>query len=171
MNPCSLLIFPSQSLLERLLFSAYVPPVCKMMIPDGHWQAESKNLRTCLHVRFAHGRNGRTEFKIKFGVRNGVHLSTHLRSVMRSGERFSREKHLIIASVLRAPVALRKEAKSLFSRGSEGKLITRHQGETEKYRTWQKYTGGVTVRGWCAHADLCLSSFITTSHIRLSIQL
>lgn len=64
-----------------------------------------------------------------------MHLSTHLRSVMRSGESFSREKHLIIASVLRAPVALRKEAKSLFSRGSEGKLITRHQGETEKYRT------------------------------------
>lgn len=112
-----------------LLFSAYVPPVGKIMIPDGltsciHWKAESKNLTACLHVRFACGRNRRREFKSKFGVRNGVHLSVHLRSVMRSAESCSREKNLITASVLRAPVAFRKEAKSLFSQGSEGKLIT-----------------------------------------------
>lgn len=102
------------------------------MIPDGltsciHWQAESKNLLACLHMRFARRGNRRREFKSKFGVRSGVHLSVHLRSVMRSAESFSREKHLITASVLRAPVALRKEAKSLFSLGSEGKLITSTQ--------------------------------------------
>lgn len=92
-----------------------------------HWQTESKNLPACLHMRFARGRNRRREFKSKFGVRSGVHLSVHLRSVMRSAESFSREKHLITASVLRAPVAFRKEVKSLFSQGSEEKLITSTQ--------------------------------------------
>lgn len=88
---------------------------------------KAKNLHECLHVRFARRRNGRREFKSKFGVRSGVHLSVHLGSIMRSAESSSREKHLIAASFLRASVAFRKEAKSLFSRGSEGKPITSAQ--------------------------------------------
>lgn len=120
----------------------------------------------CAHGLHAEGMEG--EFKSKFGVRSGVHLSVHLRSVMRSAESFSREKHLITASVLRAPVAFRKEAKSLFSRGSEGKLITSLQTpgrDREAPERTEKVTLGVTVGGWCAHADPCLSSLITASHV------
>lgn len=138
--PCSLFFsmfpvfffFNSITLGTCLLFSACVPPVCKIMIPDGHtrcihWQAKSKKACAWLHVQFTRRRNRRREFNSKFGVRSWVHLSVHLRSVMRSAKSFSREKHLITASILQAPVAFRKEAKSLFSQGSEGKLITSAQ--------------------------------------------
>lgn len=122
------------------------------------WQAESTASPaqlTCLHVRVAHWAEAGGEFKSKFGVRSGVHLSVHLRSVMRSAESFSREKHLITASVLRAPVAFEKGAKSLFSKSSERKLITSAQTPGRDWEVWRgrNYTGGATVRGWGTHAE------------------
>lgn len=53
----------------------------------------------------------------------------HLKSVMRSVEGFSREEDLMTASVVPPPTPSssgfqKKEPESLFSQGSEGKLIT-----------------------------------------------
>lgn len=117
------------------------------------WQTESAASPaplTCLHVRFARrAEAGGGEFKSKFGVCSGVHLSVHLRSVMRSAESFSREKHLITASVLRAPVAFEKGAKACLARALRGNSlpVRRRQGGTGKYRRGRNYTGGATVGG------------------------
>lgn len=87
---------------------------------------------------------------------------------MRSEESFSREKHLITASVLRAPVAFRKEAKSLFSRGSGGKLITSAQTPGRDWEVSERTE--IHGRRHCQRLmrscrDLCLSAFISASHI------
>lgn len=152
-----------------LLFSAYVPPVCKIMIPDGltrciYWQAESKNSCACLHMRFARRRNGRREFKSKFGVRSWVHLSVHLRSVMRSVESFSREKHLITPSALQAPVAFKKEEKSLFSQGSEGKVITTDTRERLGSTGQDRNTQGASLREADALMQTCACHPLSSHH-------
>lgn len=141
-----------------------------------HRQAESAAppvQLTCLHVRFARRAETAGEFKSKFGVRSGVHLSVHLRSVMRSAESFSREKHLITASVLRAPVAFEKGAKSLFSRSSEGKLITSTQTPGRDWEVSER----MELHGWhhCQRPtrscrELCPSAFIATTRPTFSFQ-
>lgn len=113
------------------------PCICSTRVwnDDSRWphglhslaSRRQKLVRMFAHTVCTRKKREEREFKSKFRVGSEVHLSVHLRSVMRSAESFSREKHLITASVLRAPVAFRKEAKSLFSRGSEGKLITSAQ--------------------------------------------
>lgn len=142
------------------------------------WQTESAASPaplTCLHVRFARrAEAGGGEFKSKFGVCSGVHLSVHLRSVMRSAESFSREKHLITASVLRAPVAFEKGAKSLFSKSSEGKLITSAQTPGRDWEVSERTE--LHGRRHCRRlmrscGELCPSAFIATSHIQLSVRL
>lgn len=148
------------------------------MVPTSciHWRAERTDSPVqfwahYLDARLRRRRDGRREFKSKFGVRSGVHLSVHLRSVMRSAESFSREKHLITTSVLRAPVAFRKEGKSLFSRGSEGKLITSAQTPGRGWDVSERTE--LHGRRHCQRLtrscrELCPSSFITTSHIPYS---
>lgn len=167
-----------------LRFSAYVPPVCKIVIPDGlnelHSLASRKRGLACAVDMFACAlctpgwREAGGEFKSKFGVRSGVHLSVHLRSVMRSAESFSREKHLITASVLRAPVAFEKGAKRLFSKSSEGKLITSAQTPGRDWEVSERTE--LHGRRHCQRltrscGELCPSAFIATSHIQLSVRL